>query len=156
MRSKLVHTRPHSQDIVKYKYFSGLSRVSSLNLPVVPALPSNRESSFLREGEFVAYLVYVTTPGKKYALELARALVEARLAAGVNVLPGAVSVYRWRDEIRQAEECLLFAQVSRAAFPNFCEVLRQRHCYEIPCVVALPIDDGHVPFMRWIEENSLS
>jgi periplasmic divalent cation tolerance protein len=101
------------------------------------------------------YLAYVTVPGRERALVIARTLVEARLAAGVNVLPGALSVYRWRGEVRETEECLLFAQVSRSAFPGFCETVRRHHCHEVPCVVALPLQAGHAPFMRWIEENSL-
>jgi periplasmic divalent cation tolerance protein len=88
-------------------------------------------------------------------LVIARALVEARLAAGVNVLSGALSVYRWRGEVREAEECLLFAQVSRAAFSAFCETVRRHHCHEVPCIVALPLQAGHPPFMGWIAENSL-
>jgi periplasmic divalent cation tolerance protein len=103
----------------------------------------------------MSYLAYVTVPGRECALALARTLVEARLAAGVNVLPGALSVYRWRDEVREAEECLLFAQVSRAAFSDFCKAARRHHCHEVPCIVALPVQDGHTPFMRWIEENCL-
>ncbi|MDR2572873.1 MAG: divalent-cation tolerance protein CutA [Desulfovibrio sp.] len=103
----------------------------------------------------MACLVYVTVPGREHAVNMARALVESRLAAGVNVLPGARSVYRWRDEVREAEECLLFAQVSRAAFADFCRLARQLHCHETPCIIALPIQDAYGPFARWIGKNSL-
>jgi periplasmic divalent cation tolerance protein len=103
----------------------------------------------------MAYLAYVTVPGRELALTIARTLVEARLAAGVNVLPGALSVYRWQGEVREAEECLLFAQVSRAVFSDFCETVRRHHCHEVPCIVALHLQAGHTPFMRWIEKNSL-
>ena len=67
----------------------------------------------------MSFLVYVTVPDEPEALALARMLVETRLAAGVNVLPGACSVYRWQGEVREAGECLLLAQVSRAAFEDF-------------------------------------
>jgi periplasmic divalent cation tolerance protein len=103
----------------------------------------------------MAYLAYVTVPDVERALVIARTLVEARLAAGVNVLPGALSVYRWRGDVKEAEECLLFAQVGRAAFADFCETVRRHHCHEVPCIVALPLRAGHMPFLRWIEENSL-
>ncbi|WP_297669569.1 divalent-cation tolerance protein CutA [uncultured Desulfovibrio sp.] len=102
-----------------------------------------------------AYLAYVTAPAQDEALALARALVEEGLAAGVNVIPGARSVYRWRGAVREAGECLLLAQVSGAALPAFTRAVRERHGYEVPCIVALTIADGHEPFLRWIAENSL-
>ena len=103
----------------------------------------------------MSYLVYVTVPDTDEAEAIARMLVEARLAAGVNLLPGVRSVYRWRGEVREAGECLLTAQVSRAAFGDFCAVVRQNHSHEVPCIVALPIGEGHAPFLSWIAENSL-
>ncbi|SDF43337.1 divalent-cation tolerance protein CutA [Desulfovibrio legallii] len=102
----------------------------------------------------MSYLVYVTVPQKDAALRLARLLVERRLAAGANVLPGAFSVYRWQGKVREAEECLLLAQVSRAAFADVMALVRQEHPYQLPCVVALPLEDGLRPFLRWIDRNS--
>lgn len=86
---------------------------------------------------------------------LAHELVEARLAAGVNILPGALSVYRWQEKVCQAEEIVLLAQVSRAAFAAFCAHVRARHPHEVPCITALPLADGNAAFLRWIGENSL-
>lgn len=102
-----------------------------------------------------AYLAYVTVPGMDEALALARALVGARLAAGVNIVPGARSVYRWKGEIREAGECLLLAQVSADALAAFTRAVRGMHGYEVPCVAALPVVGGHAPFLQWIRENSL-
>ena len=101
------------------------------------------------------FLVYMTAPTQAEALKIARDLVRLRLAAGVNMLPGAQSVYRWKGEVREAGECLLVAQVSQAALPEFMAKARALHSYEVPCVVAMPIADGHQPFLRWIIENSL-
>ena len=100
------------------------------------------------------YLVYRTVPGREAALRLARGLVERRLAAGVNVLPGAQSVYRWQGRVHEAEECLLLAQVSDAAFADVQAFVRSGHPYQLPCVLALPLADGLKPFLRWIERNS--
>ena len=101
------------------------------------------------------FLVYMTAPSQAEAMTLARDLVRLRLAAGVNVLPGAQSVYRWKGEVCEANECLLAAQVSEAALPEFMARARALHSYEVPCVIAMPIADGHQPFLRWITENSL-
>ena len=103
----------------------------------------------------MSFLVYVTVPHEREALDLARMLVEARLAAGVNVLPGARSVYRWQGEVREAGECLLLAQVCRGGFAVFCAGVRRAHSYDVPGFVALPLAAGHEPFLLWIEENSL-
>ena len=58
------------------------------------------------------FLVYMTTPTQEEALTLARELVRMRLAAGVNMLPGAQSVYRWKGEVHEAGECLLVADTA--------------------------------------------
>lgn len=86
---------------------------------------------------------------------LARELVAARLAAGVNILPGAASVYRWQEKICEAAEIVLLAQVSEAALADFSAHVRARHPHEVPCISALPIAGGNAAFLRWIGENSL-
>ena len=101
------------------------------------------------------FLVYMTAPTEQEALHLARELVRMRLAAGVNMLPAARSVYRWQGTVHEAGECLLLAQVSEAALPQFMERVRALHSYEVPCVVAMPIAAGYQPFLQWIAENSL-
>lgn len=88
------------------------------------------------------------------ARALARALVERGLAAGVNVLCGAHSVYRWRGEIHEARECVLLAQVAAPAFAAFRAAVVARHPHVTPCVLGLAVAAGHAPFVRWIAENS--
>lgn len=103
-------------------------------------------------------LAYVTVPDEAgdgvAARALARALVEQGLAAGVNVLCGARSVYRWRGEIREAGECLLLAQVAAPAFAAFRAGVVARHPHVTPCILGLAVAAGHAPFVRWIRENS--
>lgn len=101
-----------------------------------------------------AFLVYVTTPTREEAVDLARALVHLGLAAGVNILPGAQSVYRWKGAVCEAAECLLLAQASEEALEPLIREVRARHSYEVPCIIALSIGHGHSPFLRWIAENS--
>lgn len=102
----------------------------------------------------MSYLVYVTAPHEDLALELARALVGQNLAAGVNIVPGARSIYRWRGAVHDSRECLLLAQVRREALPAFEAAVKSLHSYEVPCIVAVPIEAGHEPYLRWIRENS--
>lgn len=99
-------------------------------------------------------LVYMTAKSRAQALELARILAGRKLCAGINIVPGAMSVYWWEGEIHENEECLLFAQVSDQALPAFIEAARALHSYQVPCIVALPLAGGHPPFLEWIENNS--
>ncbi len=101
-----------------------------------------------------AYLVYITVANREMALSLARFLVRERLAAGVNVIGGVWSVYHWQGAVCEKDECLLLAQVSGMALSVCMQAVREQHDYEVPCIVALPITDGHGPFLHWIAENS--
>ena len=102
----------------------------------------------------MSFLVYVTAPDEALALALARTLVGEGLAAGVNIVPGVRSIYRWRGQVHDAKEHLLVAQVSRAALPAFEAAVKRLHSYEVPCMVAVPIEAGYGPFLDWIRENS--
>ena len=103
-------------------------------------------------------LAYVTVPDAagdgEAAFALARLLVERGLAAGVNVVAGARSVYRWQGEVREARERILFAQVAAPAFTAFCAAVAAAHPHAVPCVLGLAVAAGHAPFVRWIGENS--
>ena len=100
-------------------------------------------------------LMLTNLPDADSAGRVARLLIEQRLAACVNVLAPCTSVYRWQGTVHEAGECLLLAQVSEAALPQFMERVRALHSYEVPCVVAMPIAAGYQPFLQWIAENSL-
>lgn len=103
-------------------------------------------------------LAYVTVPDAAgdgaEARRLARSLVERGLAAGVNVVPGVTSVYRWQGEVREARERVLLAQVAAPAFAAFCEAVAAAHPHMVPCVLGLSVAAGHGPFVRWIGGNS--
>lgn len=95
-------------------------------------------------------VVFITTPTADVAAQIARALVEERLAACGNVVPGLRSIYRWEGEIHDEAEALLVLKTTRARF----EALRERalalHPYEVPEVIALPIEAGSAPYLEWI------
>ena len=97
-----------------------------------------------------ALVVLVTTPSPERAAEIARALVEERLAACGNVVPGLRSIYRWEGKVQDDAEALLVLKTTRARF----EALRDRvlalHPYEVPEVIALPVEAGSAPYLAWI------
>ena len=100
-----------------------------------------------------ALLCFCTCPSREVAETLASAVVEARLAACVNILPGVISVYRWQDAVETAEEVMLWAKTSRRHFPALAERLRAGHPYELPEIIAVSINTGSEPYLQWINDS---
>lgn len=94
-------------------------------------------------------IALVTCP-PAIAEPLAERLLEAGVAACVNVLPGLRSLYRWQGELQRDEESLLLVKHPVAGFEALrAEVLRH-HPYELPEIVAVPLSQGHAPYLDWV------
>lgn len=100
-----------------------------------------------------ALLVLCTCGREEDALRIANALVEARLAACVNVLPGLQSVYRWQDKIETAQEVLLLIKTTAERFPALRERILDLHPYDTPEILALPIADGSDKYLAWLRDQ---
>lgn len=98
-------------------------------------------------------LVLSTAPDEGAARALATALVEEDLAACVNLVPGVTSVYRWEGRVVQEGEFLLVAKTSRARLADLTARLVALHPYQVPEVVALPVDGGHGPYLDWVLDS---
>jgi len=98
-------------------------------------------------------VVLITCPNAEEASKLARALVEDRLAACVNVTGPVRSFYWWRGSIEQDEEVLLFVKSSRALFPKLAQRVRKLHTYEVPEIIALQIVDGDQAYLDWMDRE---
>ena len=98
-------------------------------------------------------MVLSTVGSAEDAERMARALVERRLAACVNVVPGVVSFYRWEDAVQRDEERLLVMKTRRDRFPALRAALLEMHPYEVPEVLAFAIADGAAPYLRWLDES---
>lgn len=99
-------------------------------------------------------LVITTLPADADAVTFARALVETRLAACVNLLPAMDSVYRWEGTIEQERERQLMMKTSRARVLALWERVREMHPYDVPEFIVLPIVDGNDAYLRWIGEST--
>ena len=97
-----------------------------------------------------ALVVLVTTPTPERAAEIARALVEERLAACGNVVPGVRSIYRWEGKVQDESEALLVLKTTRARFGALRARVLALHPYEVPEVLALPVEAGSAPYLAWI------
>ena len=96
-------------------------------------------------------VVFSTASSAEEAEKIARVLVEEHLAACVNILPGARSVYRWKGAIESSSEWMLLIKSSRERFDRLSARLEKLHSYEVPEVVALPVVDGSSNYLNWLE-----
>ena len=94
-------------------------------------------------------MVHCTVPDGEAAARIARALVEERLAACVQVLPGVRSTYRWNGAIETADEVLLVAKAARSSFEALRVRLAALHPYELPEIVAVKVDLGSADYLDW-------
>jgi periplasmic divalent cation tolerance protein len=98
-------------------------------------------------------VILSTCANQEEAERIARALLDDRLAACVNVLPGVRSFYRWKGRVEDAAECLLIIKSSRPLFASLRAAIEKAHSYDVPEIVALPIVDGAPAYLNWLQEN---
>ena len=84
---------------------------------------------------------------------IARKLVETRLAACVNIVPGMRSIYRWKEAIEDAPEWLLVIKSRRDLLGRLRAELQKAHSYEVPEVVALAVVDGSPAYLSWLDKE---
>ena len=94
--------------------------------------------------------VYMTAGSKEEAKKIAAVLVTSKLAACVNILSNMNSVYFWDGEVQDDNEVVMIAKTTQANVPELTEKVKSFHSYDCPCIVALPVDSGHQPFLDWI------
>jgi len=99
-------------------------------------------------------VTFVTCKDLRQARAIARALVEEKLAACVNVLPGATSVYRWEGRVEEAKEVLLLIKSTAARAKALEARVKALHSYELPEVLSVPVAGGSAAYLRWLRENA--
>jgi periplasmic divalent cation tolerance protein len=98
-------------------------------------------------------VVLTAVDSQEHAAAIARALVEKRLAACVNILPGAQSVYRWKGVVEEASEWILIIKSRRDLYGELEVELRRLHSYEVPECIALPVVDGSADYLAWLDRE---
>jgi periplasmic divalent cation tolerance protein len=98
--------------------------------------------------------VQTTTDSRAEAMELARAAVEARLAACGQVAGPVASTYWWNDELERAEEWFVFLKLPADRYDELAAFLTERHSYDEPEIVATPIVAGSASFLGWISDET--
>lgn len=101
-------------------------------------------------GADALHVVLVTAPDAESGARIARTLVEERLAACVNVVPGVRSIYRWEGRIEEEGEVLLIAKTRADRCEALAARVRQVHSYALPEVLALAVAGGSEPYRAWV------
>lgn len=100
--------------------------------------------------------VYLTFPDTTSAETVARALVEARLAACVTMLPAARSFYRWDGELQADDEVVAIAKTTPERLEALTALVRAGHPYDLPCVVAYAAEGGLGEYLGWVADETLT
>jgi len=98
-------------------------------------------------------LVLVTHPAGRAAGRFAARLVDARLAACVNILPAAESVFWWRGKLDRGRESLLLIKTTASAYAPLEAAITRWHPYDVPEVIAVPIMRGSAPYLAWVKSS---
>jgi len=101
-------------------------------------------------------LIFTNLPDRDSAMGLARELIDARVAGCVNVLGGCTSVYRWKDETETAEEVPLLIKTRASLYSAVERLIRERHPYELPEIIALPVADGLPAYLAWLTAETVA
>ena len=97
-----------------------------------------------------ALLVLTNVPDVECAQWVARTLIEARLAACVNLLPAVQSMYRWQGKIEEATEITLLIKTTSQQVDSLQKAIVKLHPYDVPEIIATPIVAGYAPYLQWI------
>lgn len=100
-------------------------------------------------------LILCTFPDADQARRIGHSLIEARLAACVNLIPGVESIYRWQGAVETSAEVLAVFKTTAATFPALESRLRELHPYEVPEIIALRPDQVAETYARWVSESVL-
>jgi periplasmic divalent cation tolerance protein len=100
--------------------------------------------------------VYATFPSLIDAEIIAGALVDAALAACVNILPDMISIYRWEGARHRDAEVVAIVKTTTARVQDVVGEIRARHSYSNPAIAVLPVEGGSEPFLAWIAEQTRS
>ena len=101
-----------------------------------------------------AVLVYTTYPSLVEAERIGKAVLEKRLAACVNILPGMISHYWWQGAIERGEEVVMIIKTRAALADEVREVVKALHAYTTPAILVLPIEGGEPAYLEWLMQET--
>ena len=101
-----------------------------------------------------ALLVFTTLPNADKAFEVAKVLVEEKLAACANILPAVRSIYRWQDKLQDENEVLVLLKTRAENVERLKARILELHPYELPEVLAVPVESGYAAYLDWLNAQT--
>ncbi len=100
-------------------------------------------------------LVFITASNHREAEELSRSIINERLAACINIIDNVRSLYRWMGRVEDSRESLMIIKTRIEKMPRLIKLVKEKHSYEVPEIIAVPILAGSPEYLRWLDENTL-
>lgn len=98
-------------------------------------------------------IVLVTAKDKKQAKSIAQALLQDKLVACVNVMDAIESMYWWQGKIESSKECLMILKTTQSLFSKVEKIVKEKHSYDTPEIIALDITNGSKSYLNWIDQS---
>ncbi|MFP4313418.1 MAG: divalent-cation tolerance protein CutA [Alphaproteobacteria bacterium] len=102
------------------------------------------------------FMVYVTCKDKEEAKAIASAVIEKRLAACANIFSPHESLYWWEGSVQNEQEVAMVLKTPKERYHELEAAIKDFHSYEVPCIVAIPLENGYNPFLQWINDQTNS
>ena len=99
------------------------------------------------------FLTYVMTKNENEALTIANLAVQKNLAACGNIFPKMKSIYMWQNKLQNDNETLLILKTNSNKYPLLEKLILEKHSYEVPCILKIPIIDGNKEYLKWIDDS---
>ncbi|MDE3048614.1 MAG: divalent-cation tolerance protein CutA [Nitrospirota bacterium] len=101
-------------------------------------------------------VVLVTAVNQEEAVRIGKEMVNAKLAACANIIPGVKSIYRWKGKVVKTQEVLLILKSSKPRYRALEKAIKAVHTYEIPEIIALPVMEGLAQYIGWVRSETHS
>ncbi len=98
-------------------------------------------------------VIFITVSHKKQAKAIASELLKKKLVACVNIVEKIESIFRWQNKIEHANETLMIIKSKKEKLAKIIKVVKSRHTYEVPEIIAVPIIGGFKPYLNWINDS---
>lgn len=108
----------------------------------------------LSESTELLRVVFVTAPSAEAARSIARVMIDERLAACVSTFPGVRSTYRWQGKVEEADEVFLMMKTVQERLPALAARIKELHPYNVPEVIALPVEAALPSYAAWVVEET--
>lgn len=99
-------------------------------------------------------IVFITTSNRREAVRIAEAAVGKQLAACANLVPSITSIFRWKGRVQRSRETLLMLKTSARRYPALEQLIHSMHSYEVPEIIAAPVEHGSRPYLAWVRSET--